>query len=55
VPIVGALTGRLVQEAAGHWPAPLPAGQVRLIYRLGTNEYQGEQRLQLVVEHLLAP
>jgi len=36
-------------------PAPLPSGRVRLIYRLGTNEYQGEQRLQLVVEHLLAP
>jgi single-stranded-DNA-specific exonuclease len=38
-----------------HRPAPLPAGKVRLIYRLGTNEYQGELRLQLVVEHLLAP
>jgi len=36
-------------------PVPLPAGRVRLVYRLGTNEYQGEQRLQLVVEHLLAP
>jgi single-stranded-DNA-specific exonuclease len=36
-------------------PAPLPTGKVRLIYRLGTNEYQGELRLQLVVEHLLAP
>jgi single-stranded-DNA-specific exonuclease len=36
-------------------PAPLPEGKVRLIYRLGTNEYQGEQRLQLVVEHWLAP
>ncbi len=23
------------------------------VYRLGTNEYQGERRLQLVVEHLL--
>jgi single-stranded-DNA-specific exonuclease len=34
-------------------PAPLPAGQVRLIYRLGSNDYQGERRLQLVVEHLL--
>ena len=36
-------------------PAPLPTGRVRLIYRLATNEYQGEQRLQLVVEHLLPP
>ncbi len=34
-------------------PAPLPQGRVRLIYRLGTNDYQGERRLQLVVEHLL--
>jgi single-stranded-DNA-specific exonuclease len=34
-------------------PAPLPQGRVRLVYRLGTNEYQGERRLQLVVEHLL--
>jgi single-stranded-DNA-specific exonuclease len=32
---------------------PLPAGRVRLIYRLGTNDYQGERRLQLVIEHLL--
>jgi hypothetical protein len=28
---------------------------VQLIYRLGTNDYQGERRLQLVVEHWLAP
>ena len=34
-------------------PAPLPAGRIRLVYRLGTNDYQGERRLQLVVEHLL--
>jgi single-stranded-DNA-specific exonuclease len=36
-------------------PAPLPSGRVRLIYRLGSNDYQGERRLQLVVEHLLPP
>ena len=36
-------------------PQPLPAGKVRLVYRLGTNDYQGERRLQLVVEHLLPP
>lgn len=36
-------------------PAALPQGRVRLIYRLGTNDYQGERRLQLVVEHLLPP
>ena len=34
-------------------PAPLPSGRVRLIYRLGSNDYLGERRLQLVVEHLL--
>jgi single-stranded-DNA-specific exonuclease len=39
-----------VEPGAG---AALPAGRVRLVYRLGTNEYQGERRLQLVVEHLL--
>jgi single-stranded-DNA-specific exonuclease len=36
-------------------PAPLPSGRRRLVYRLGTNDYRGERRLQLVVEHLLAP
>jgi single-stranded-DNA-specific exonuclease len=34
-------------------PEPPPSGRVRLLYRLGTNDYQGERRLQLVVEHLL--
>ena len=34
-------------------PTALPSGRVRLVYRLGTNDYQGERRLQLVVEHLL--
>jgi single-stranded-DNA-specific exonuclease len=34
-------------------PVALPSGRVRLVYRLGTNDYQGERRLQLVVEHLL--
>jgi single-stranded-DNA-specific exonuclease len=32
---------------------PLPDGPRRLAYRLGTNDYGGERRLQLVVEHLL--
>jgi len=36
-------------------PAPLPSGRRRLVYRLGTNDYRGERRLQLVVEHVLAP
>jgi single-stranded-DNA-specific exonuclease len=33
--------------------APLPDGEVRLIYRLDINEYQGERRLQLLVDHVL--
>jgi single-stranded-DNA-specific exonuclease len=32
---------------------PLPSGPVRLVYRLDSNEYMGERRLQFVVEHLL--
>jgi single-stranded-DNA-specific exonuclease len=36
-------------------PGPLPAGRVRLVYRLGLNDYLGERRLQLMVEHLLPP
>jgi single-stranded-DNA-specific exonuclease len=31
----------------------LPAGDVRLVYRLDINEYQGERRLQLLVDHVL--
>ncbi len=30
-----------------------PAGDVQLVYRLEVNEYQGERRLQLLVDHLL--
>jgi single-stranded-DNA-specific exonuclease len=33
--------------------AVLPAGLAQLVYRLDVNDYQGEQRLQLLVEHLL--
>jgi len=32
--------------------APLPVGERRLVYRLGTNDYGGERRLQLMVEHM---
>ena len=31
----------------------LPRGAARLIYRLESNEYLGERRLQVVIEHLL--
>ncbi len=33
----------------------LPGGEVRLVYRLDINEYQGERRLQLLVDHILPP
>jgi single-stranded-DNA-specific exonuclease len=33
---------------------PLPAGDVHLVYRLDINEYRGERRLQLLVDHVLA-
>ncbi|HLK70680.1 MAG TPA: DHHA1 domain-containing protein, partial [Steroidobacteraceae bacterium] len=32
--------------------ATLPSGEVRLIYRLESNEYLGDRRLQIIVEHL---
>ena len=32
-----------------------PAGLAHLVYRLDVNEYQGERRLQLLVDHLLPP
>lgn len=34
-------------------PAALPQGLARLVYRLEVNEYQGERRLQLLVDHVL--
>ncbi|MCB1625526.1 MAG: single-stranded-DNA-specific exonuclease RecJ [Pseudomonadales bacterium] len=34
-------------------PQAPPAGEVRLVYRLDVNEYQGERRLQLIVDHVL--
>jgi len=34
-------------------PTALPRGEVRLVYRLDSNEYLGERRLQFVIEHLL--
>jgi single-stranded-DNA-specific exonuclease len=33
--------------------ATLPGGEVRLVYRLDINEYKGERRLQLLVDHVL--
>jgi single-stranded-DNA-specific exonuclease len=34
-------------------PQPLPSGAMRLVYRLDSNQYLGETRLQFVIEHLL--
>jgi single-stranded-DNA-specific exonuclease len=31
----------------------LPSGDARLVYRLDINEYQGERRLQLLIDHVL--
>ena len=34
-------------------PFEPPVGPMQLVYRLEVNEYQGERRLQLLVDHLL--
>jgi single-stranded-DNA-specific exonuclease len=39
-----------IEEPASFVP---PAGAVQLVYRLDINEYQGEHRLQLLVDHVL--
>jgi single-stranded-DNA-specific exonuclease len=41
-----------IEEPATFTP---PEGVVQLVYRLDVNEYQGERRLQLLVDHVLAP
>jgi single-stranded-DNA-specific exonuclease len=38
-------------EEPGHFTPP--EGAVQLVYRLDVNEYQGERRLQLLVDHVL--
>jgi single-stranded-DNA-specific exonuclease len=40
-----------IEDDAGDFS--LPAGRVQLVYRLDVNDYQGERRLQLLVDHLL--
>jgi len=44
-----------LEPVEGAQSAPLPAGEARLVYRLDINEYQGERRLQLLVDHVLPP
>lgn len=39
-----------IEEPGGFVP---PEGSVQLVYRLDINEYQGEHRLQLLVDHVL--
>jgi single-stranded-DNA-specific exonuclease len=47
-----AIAFNLIEPGAS---APLsPASRTRLVYRLDVNEYQGERRLQLLVDHVLA-
>ncbi len=41
--------------AQGTPPGALPAGSARLVYRLDINEFEGERRLQLLVDHVLPP
>jgi single-stranded-DNA-specific exonuclease len=41
-----------IEEPATFTP---PEGAVQLVYRLDVNEYQGERRLQLLVDHVLPP
>ena len=42
----------ITPDNAGTAPT-LPAGSAQLVYRLDINEYQGERRLQLLVDHVL--
>lgn len=42
-----------LEEPAADRPIVLPEGEARLVYRLDVNEYQGERRLQLLVDHVL--
>jgi single-stranded-DNA-specific exonuclease len=41
--------------SAPQTPEMLPSGSAHLVYRLDVNEYQGEHRLQLLVDHVLPP
>ena len=45
-----AIAFNYIEDSAAFTP---PAGLQQLVYRLEVNEYQGERRLQLLVDHLL--
>jgi single-stranded-DNA-specific exonuclease len=54
VPGTGRAFDAIAFNHAEHPDATLPqAGDARLVYRLDINAYQGERRLQLVVDHVL--
>jgi single-stranded-DNA-specific exonuclease len=54
VPGTGRAFDAIAFNLAERPDAPLPqTGNVRLVYRLDVNAYQGERRLQLVVDHVL--
>jgi single-stranded-DNA-specific exonuclease len=54
VPMSGrAFDAILFNYAAQAGEAAIPAGRAQLVYRLDVNDYQGERRLQLLVDHLL--
>lgn len=44
-----------IEGLAAQGRPELPSGDARLVYRLDVNEYQGERRLQLLVDHVLPP
>lgn len=54
VPGTGRAFDAIAFNHAEHPDTPLPQpGDARLVYRLDVNAYQGERRLQLVVDHVL--
>ncbi len=42
-----------IEDSSGR--LELPCGEAHLVYRLDINEYRGERRLQLLVDHVLPP
>ncbi len=42
-----------LEQGAAQAAGELPSGPRQLVYRLDVNEYQGERRLQLLVDHVL--
>jgi single-stranded-DNA-specific exonuclease len=54
VPMSGRAFDAIVFNYADHaGEITIPEGRAQLVYRLDVNDYQGERRLQLLVDHLL--